>query len=142
MVKVVRGVKVIKVVRMYNFDNFYHYTTLANSFESLPGLPFSSSVSAHIFLTHVPGSLYDPALFVPTLVSALSLFPTVPSIHNLSDAEFVLYTHPYLLSYVLIDNIGEEYPEYYPKLSIEWISQIRISRIIPRGQIPMKVQLK
>jgi hypothetical protein len=60
---------------------------------SLPALPFSSSMSPHIFSTHAPSSGGAPALSGTPLASSLSLFPTVPSIRNLSDAEFVLYTH-------------------------------------------------
>ena len=50
-------------------------------------------MSPHIFSTHVPGSMCTPALSGTPVESSLSLFPTVPSIRNLSDAEFVLYTH-------------------------------------------------
>jgi hypothetical protein len=50
-----------------------------------PGKLFPNIFSGIIFSSTVPSCTHSS--------SALSLFPTVPSITNVSDAEFVLYTH-------------------------------------------------
>jgi hypothetical protein len=60
--------------------------------------PCNLTLSPKTNSTHVPGSVCDPALSVPPLMSSLSLFPTVTSIRNLSDAEFVRSTPTALLA--------------------------------------------
>jgi hypothetical protein len=102
-------------------------------------------MSPHIFSTRVPGSVCDPALSGTPILSSLSLFPTVPSIRNLSDAEFVLYTHrsfgsPTLSTFLRAIRAGwlSSIPRLTPTIVLHnpllrWLLPLAISTLVGRA---------